>query len=391
MLPARNVVPSHCARPSASRHWIRSVAKPGYENIHELVRGFEGFRKSMRTSNDAVYRYISFFFEVCETFFLFNDCVACADQLGCEMLMKHHQPIFYLCKMTNYKEVVWSNMDSLYGSETSIVERETVRRNLFVRVTKGKNCNGTDTLGEIHNKDTVGMNKSKSVENCVSKSASVRPASQAKQWAKRNILLEEPKPPKSSTKKRTETVRERVSELASLCEIYEEKNGREVSELTLTLYALLDDIQTPFPPEPVCKETDDDELTAAEREDRQRRKAIEALVGSVYRKGKGETNSSGEVDSDDDSVADDDDDDAVSVDESGDGTKRKKEKKKKLLLKNGKIRIGNGSQEKMSIDPKDVSNTNPYTKGKELIEKDNVKEKRAQKKEVQERKEKLIE
>lgn len=363
-------------------HWLFNVAADGkYETIHDLVNGFDEFRESMYESCDEVYRFIASFFELCEDFFMYLDCVACADQLGCEMLLKHYQPIFYLCGMTNYKEVVWHQMDTMYGSETSIRDRETYRRSLMIRLNKGKSCIGTDTFGELVNLKTVSMNKSKDIKHCAAKSAAVTAVTQADEWRKRNMCFEEPKPPKSSTKKRTSFVRDRISELACVAGLYQETPGRMVSDLSL--YSLLDDLETPFPPTEADDDGDDDELTAAERADKERNASIDAAVSGVIRKEDGNKSLSDESD---DSESDDDNDEEESASDGGNG-----KKKRKLLTKNNKVRIGSSTQDLLTIDPKGVAKVNPYTKGKEMIAKDDVKEKRARKKVVQERKVKLVE
>jgi hypothetical protein len=70
---------------------------------------------------------------------------------------------------------------------------------------------------------------------------------------------------------------------------------------------------------------------------------------------------------------------------------KEKTKKKKILTKANKLRIGSSTQDRMKIDPKEVANQNPFTKGKATIVKDNVKEKRARSKTEQDRKAKLAE
>jgi hypothetical protein len=57
------------------------------------------------------------------------------------------------------------NMETLYGAETSIVNRETCRRNMMIRLNEGKNCIGTDTFGELINDRTVKMKKSKDIKS----------------------------------------------------------------------------------------------------------------------------------------------------------------------------------------------------------------------------------
>jgi hypothetical protein len=157
-------------------HFLLNVANLKEMNsVHDVVGRFCTFTRSMRHSSDGVYRYLACFLDLCEMYFLYLECVNCADQLGCELIMQHFQPLFYLCNMSNYKELVWRQMDTLYGSETTIMDRETCRRCQMIRLNKVKNCMGTDEFGELNNFLITTMKKSKSIEKCADKSASVTP------------------------------------------------------------------------------------------------------------------------------------------------------------------------------------------------------------------------
>lgn len=371
-------------------HWLLNVIDGETEipTIHAAVQGFDEFLRSMWESSDEVYRYLACFLELSEVYFLFLECVECADQLGCELLLIYYQPIFYVCNMTNYKELVWRQMDSLYGSETSILERETCRRNVMIRLNKGKNCMGTDTVGEIINFLLVQQRKSKDIKHVAAKSSAITMTSQADEWRRQFICGEvEGKSQKSSTKKRSAAVRGRLSELAVNAELYREQPGRKITELDM--YSLLNDLVTPFPPKKSDEDDEhDDELTAAERADKERNKTIASIVNSVIpkkeRKKDGDDDDG--VSSDEDS--DSEDDDIVMAD---DVQSQKKKTTRKILTDNKKLRIGSSTQDKMSIDPKGVAKVNPFEKGKEAMAKDNVKEKRARAKVEQNRKCKLAE
>ena len=354
--------------------------------VHDAVNGFTCFLQSMWNSDDEVYRYLACFFEVCETYFLYLASVECADAFCCELILKCFQPIFYVCGMTNYKESVWHNMETLYGAETSIVDRETCRRNMMIRLNEGKNCIGTDTFGEMINDRTVKMNKSKDIKQVAVKSAALSSVTQCDEFRKKYICCEDvEKPPKSSTQKRTGIIRSRFSELAILCNFYPEQVSRKISDLDM--YSQVDNLETPFPPK---SNDDDDELSAAERADQERNATIDALVKGVIARRSGEVAANLKDNYDTDSE-DEDSDEHVGTNMSVDGEVKGKTKKKKILTKANKLRIGSSTQDRMKIDPKEVANQNPFTKGKSMIVKDNVKEKRARLKTEQDRKAKLAE
>jgi hypothetical protein len=150
----------------------------------------------------------------------------------------------------------------------------------------------------------------------------------------------------------------------------------------------VDNLETPFQPK---SSDDDDELTAAERADRERNATIDALVKGVTAWKSGEVTASVN-DNDDTDSEDEDSDEHDGTKMSMDGEVKEKTKKKKILTKANKLRIGSSTQDRMKIDPKEVAkNQNPFTKGKATIVKDNVKEKRARSKTEQDRKAKLAE
>jgi hypothetical protein len=153
------------------------------------------------------------------------------------------------------------------------------------------------------------------------------------------------------------------------------------------MYLQVDNLETPFPPK---SNDDDDELSAAERADQERNATIDALVKGVIARRSGEV-AANLKDNDDTDSEDEDSDEHVGTNMSVDGEVKGKTKKKKILTKANKLRIGSSTQDRMKIDPKEVANQNPFTKGKSMIVKDNVKEKRARLKTEQDRKAKLAE
>jgi hypothetical protein len=356
--------------------WWCSLPKDhGITTVHEAVTAFEAHLDSMWLSKDEVHVFLARFMDLCEVYFLFSDCVECQDSIGQELVLTHFQPIFYFLGMTNYKEVTWREHEMMYSRDRPLLDRETIRRNRTILLNKGKHAIGADTFCELLNGKIVTMKKSKTIEKCSERSSAITVISHSDAFVRKFVCEEDvDSPPKSSTKKRTAYIRDRISELISVGCLLVEQEGRKIKDVDL--YAPLDDLKTCLRVAPTDEDKEDDEITLAEVAVTRRNDTISTFVEGIMPK-------KGDDARTEDAVED------VEMEDSTDERSSVASRPKKILLENGKIRIGTSHQERMKIDPKNVATKDPFVEGKKLIAKDKVAEKREQKKQVHERKKKL--
>jgi hypothetical protein len=220
------------------------------ETVHDVVSSFSTYVEGFWTSRDPIRRYLACFLRLCELYFIAVKAVECNDSFTLELIMSEFQPILFFCGMTKYKEVVWRQYENVYGAPVMV--RETFRRNRFVRMNKGKSATAYDLLGQLLHKMTVAIKNSKTIELCSQKSASVPLIAQCTRFCREYLCQQKLNAqPKSSTKKRSQTIRRRISEVAYKNELYSCDPHRNMSQFNM--YTCLDSLESPLRPPPKVK------------------------------------------------------------------------------------------------------------------------------------------
>lgn len=277
----------------------------------------------------------------------------------------------------------------MHSKERSATKRETLQRHRTIQLNEGKNAIGADTFCELLSSKTVLMKKAKMIEACSDRSSAITMIACADEPHKLYACDESPdKPPKSSTKKRSCYIQGCIMELLIAGGVLEERQGRKLKDVDL--HKLLDDLKKRLQEKPNKADTNDDEITQAEKAADCRKEMIAAFIEGVTPTKDAES-STAEASSSRDNSAGVDDAQMSSTKSAPASSMLNVSGLKKILLDNKKTHIGASHQERMTMGPKKMGPVSPFEVGKELVKKDNVKEKRERKKEEHEHKCKLAE
>ena len=221
------------------------------ETVRDVVSPFSTYVEGFWTSQDPIRRYLACFLRLCELYFIAVKAVERNDSFALELILSEFQSIFFFCGMTNYKEVVWRQYENVYGAP--VMMRETFRRNRLVGMNKRKSATAFDQLGELLNKMTVAIKKSKTIELCSQKPASVLLIAQCTRFCPEYLCRQKLNvPSNSSRKKRYHTIRRRMSEVVYKNELYSCDPDRNLSQFNM--YPCLDSLKSPLRPPPIEKE-----------------------------------------------------------------------------------------------------------------------------------------
>ena len=256
-----------------------------------------------------------------------------------------------------------------HGIQEHTSELMTFRLNRTVVLNNGKHAIGMDTFGELANSDIMGMHDSKMVKAISKHSCVVALAKHADEFRNLHMCDDKERKPKSSTKKRTELIREQISEMLLVNGLFFENPMRKMEEFDM--YTCIDDLSSDLQQKPTTEGQAEDELTINKRRAKEQKRTINKMLDRlVPDKDKG---SIWPVDINwDDSGSENGD----SEGKEKTNTKPKAMGKRKILVDGNKVLIGSSWQDRMTFDGRNVSFKNPFKEGIDLIKKDKAKEKK---------------